>query len=61
MDFMTILPTYPASASCVKITPDQSSHYVQDDPLPEARAMANFIFLPNGKILCLNGAKLGTR
>jgi hypothetical protein len=54
-----MIPTYPASASCVKITPDQSSHYVQDDPLPEARVMANFIVLPNSKILCLNGAGLG--
>lgn len=54
------IPTYAASTSCVKITPDQSSSYVHDDPLPEARSMANFIFLPNGKILCLNGAQLGT-
>ncbi|KAF5385893.1 hypothetical protein D9615_002586 [Tricholomella constricta] len=55
-----IIPTYPASASCVKLTPDVSKSYVQDDPLPEGRSMANLIFLPDGKILCLNGAKLGT-
>ncbi|KAG5641947.1 hypothetical protein DXG03_003936 [Asterophora parasitica] len=59
LDPKWIIPTYPASASCVKITPDVSKSYVQDDPLPEGRTMANLIFLPNGKILCLNGAKLG--
>ncbi|KAF8647070.1 hypothetical protein AX16_006905 [Volvariella volvacea WC 439] len=55
-----IASTYPASASCVQITPDHSSSYVQDDAFPEARSMANFIILPDGKILNLNGARLGT-
>ncbi|KAF9467368.1 copper radical oxidase [Collybia nuda] len=55
-----IIPTNPTSASCVKITPDSSKSYVKDDPLPEGRSMGNLIFLPTGKILCLNGAKLGT-
>lgn len=55
-----IIPTFPASTSCVTLTPDMSSSYVQDDPLPDGRSMANFIALPNGKVLNLNGAKLGT-
>lgn len=55
-----IPPTYAASTSCVKITPDESRSYVQEDALPEARAMVNMIFLPDGKILTINGAKLGT-
>ncbi|KAF8070115.1 glyoxal oxidase [Lyophyllum atratum] len=55
-----IIPTFAASASCVKISPDLSKSYVKDDSLPEGRSMANLIFLPNSKILCLNGAKMGT-
>jgi hypothetical protein len=55
-----IIPTHPTSTSCVKITPDQSPSYVHDDPLPEPRSMANFLFLPNGKIVCMNGALLGS-
>ncbi|KAG7446598.1 glyoxal oxidase [Guyanagaster necrorhizus] len=50
----------PTSTSCVTISPDVSGSYSQDDPLPEGRSMANFIFLPDGRILCLNGANLGT-
>ncbi|KAF8624940.1 hypothetical protein AX17_006966 [Amanita inopinata Kibby_2008] len=51
---------YSASSSCVRITPDISGSYEEDDPLPEGRTMANLIFLPDGKILCLNGARIGT-
>ncbi|KAG6850141.1 hypothetical protein H0H93_000526 [Arthromyces matolae] len=55
-----IIPTYAASPSCVRLTPDTSSSYVQDDPLPEQRSMGSLVALPDGTILCLNGAKLGT-
>ncbi|KDR75046.1 hypothetical protein GALMADRAFT_248901 [Galerina marginata CBS 339.88] len=55
-----IIPTYPASPSCVKLTPDVSGSYVKDDALPEARTMPNFIALPDGTVLNLNGGKLGT-
>ncbi|KIM45417.1 copper radical oxidase [Hebeloma cylindrosporum] len=55
-----IVPTYPASASCVTLTPDVNGSYVKDDALPDARTMANFIQLPDGKVLNLNGGKLGT-
>ncbi|CDO76962.1 Copper radical oxidase [Trametes cinnabarina] len=51
---------YKASTSCVNLTPDVSTTYVKDDPLPEGRSMGNLIMLPNGKILCLNGAETGT-
>ncbi|KAF4610671.1 hypothetical protein D9613_007314 [Agrocybe pediades] len=57
-DFVPI--SQPASSSCVKIAPDVSRSYVQDDPMPGGRAMTNLILLPDGKILCLNGAKTGT-
>ncbi|KAF8627795.1 hypothetical protein AX15_004221 [Amanita polypyramis BW_CC] len=50
----------PASTSCVRITPDASGTYAEDDSLPEQRTMGNLIALPNGKILCLNGARMGT-
>lgn len=51
--------TKPASTSCVRITPDVSGAYIEDDPLPEGRSMGSLIALPNGKILCLNGAGMG--
>lgn len=55
-----IIPAFPASTSCVRLTPDVSSSYTEDDPLPEARVMASFIALPDGTVLNLNGAGLGT-
>jgi hypothetical protein len=54
------IAVFPASNSCVQITPDESNSYTEDDPLPEARSMANLLFLPDGRILCLNGAGTGT-
>ena len=32
---------------------------MEDDPLPEVRTMNSLIALPNGKVLCLNGAETG--
>jgi hypothetical protein len=54
-----IVPTYPASSSCVRITPDVSSSYVQDDPMPQPHSMSNFIALADGRLLNLNGGSLG--
>lgn len=54
------IASFPASPSCVKITPDLSGSYTHDDPLPEGRSMANLVFLPDGRILCLNGARTGS-
>ncbi|KAL4078560.1 glyoxal oxidase [Scleroderma yunnanense] len=54
------IPHYAASTSCVQITPDSSPHYVEIDPLPQGRIMGNLILLPDGRVLCLNGAATGT-
>lgn len=54
------LPHYPASSSCVMISPDDPSpQYMETDPLPEGRTMGNLILLPDGRVFCLNGAKTG--
>jgi hypothetical protein len=50
----------PTSTSCVQLTPDVSRSYTHVDPLPTGRSMGNLILLPNGLILCLNGANTGT-
>ena len=44
----------------MRLTPDRSASYFEDDPLPEGRSMGNLILLPNAKILMLNGANTGT-
>ncbi|TFY64242.1 hypothetical protein EVG20_g6011 [Dentipellis fragilis] len=48
-----------ASDSCVQISPDVSPHWTHVDSLPEGRVMGSLILLPNGRILCLNGAGTG--
>ena len=56
--------TIGASADCQRITPEptdgSSPTYVQDDNLPVGRAMSQFIGLPDGTLLLLNGAQYGT-
>ncbi|PPR02765.1 hypothetical protein CVT24_002239 [Panaeolus cyanescens] len=57
--------TYPASKDCQRITPEpldksQPVAYEQDDDMPIGRSMTQFIALPNGKYLLLNGAEFGT-
>ncbi|KAG6336618.1 hypothetical protein ID866_2457 [Astraeus odoratus] len=54
------IPNYPASSSCVQISPDLSPKYEEIDPLPEGRTMGNLILLPDGRVFCLNGARTGT-
>ncbi|KDQ61511.1 glyoxal oxidase [Jaapia argillacea MUCL 33604] len=55
---------YPASTDCQRITPEptdgSSPVYVQDDDMMNGRTMGQFIALPNGKLLVLNGALNGT-
>ncbi|KAG2008467.1 copper radical oxidase [Coprinopsis cinerea AmutBmut pab1-1] len=55
---------YPASKDCQRITPEPEDgrrpEYEQDDDMPEGRTMGQFIILPNGKLLVLNGALNGT-
>ncbi|KAI0697279.1 DUF1929-domain-containing protein [Cytidiella melzeri] len=53
------IAAYPASTSCVRITPDVSPDYEEDDSLDQGRSMGNMILLPTGKIVYLNGAGLG--
>ncbi|KAJ7781366.1 glyoxal oxidase [Mycena metata] len=55
---------YPASKDCQRITPEPADgsapQYVQDDDLLEGRSMGQFIILPDGKLLVVNGALNGT-
>ena len=56
--------TIPASSDCQRITPEpvdgSSPAYVQDDNLPIGRTMGQFIALPDGTFLIVNGAENGT-
>jgi hypothetical protein len=54
------IASFPASTSCVRITPDKSKSYTKDDAMLEGRSMANLIALPDGRVLCVNGAGTGT-
>lgn len=54
----------PASSECHRITPEPTDGsapaYVQDDGLPIGRTMGQFIALPDGTLLVINGAEYGT-
>lgn len=56
--------TYPASADCQRITPEpqdgSTPAYVQDDNMLEGRTMGQFIILPDGTLLVVNGGLNGT-
>jgi hypothetical protein len=55
---------YPASGDCQRITPEPTDGsapvYVQDDQMIDTRTMGQFIILPDGKLLVINGAQNGT-
>lgn len=55
---------YPASKDCQRITPEPQDGsqptYVQDDDMLEGRTMGQFIILPDGKLLVVNGGTNGT-
>ncbi|KAJ7499036.1 glyoxal oxidase [Mycena latifolia] len=55
---------YPASKDCQRITPEPSdgsaAAYEQDDDMLEGRTMGQFIILPDGKLLVVNGGLNGT-
>ncbi|KAI5119539.1 hypothetical protein M0805_008525 [Coniferiporia weirii] len=55
---------YPASKDCQRITPEpadgSSPQYVQDDDLLDGRSMGQFIALPDGTLLVVNGGGNGT-
>ncbi|PPR04163.1 hypothetical protein CVT24_010760 [Panaeolus cyanescens] len=57
--------TYPASKDCQRITPEpqdgSTPAYIQDDDMPDVgRTMGQFIALPTGKYLLINGGEFGT-
>ena len=55
---------YPASHDCQRITPEPTDgstpKYVQDDNMIQGRTMGQFIILPDGTLLVVNGGKNGT-
>jgi hypothetical protein len=55
---------YPASTDCQRITPEpvdgSPPMYTSDDPMPVGRTMGQFIILPDGTLLVINGALNGT-
>jgi hypothetical protein len=56
--------TIPASNDCQRLTPEPTDGstvaYEQDDDMLEGRTMAQFILLPDGTALVINGALNGT-
>lgn len=56
--------TYPTSKDCQRLTPEPTDGsavaYEQDDDMLEGRTMGQFIILPNGKLLVVNGGEKGT-
>lgn len=55
----TVFVEMATSKSCVRLTPDVSKDYEEDDDLDIGRSMGSMIILPNGKIMYLNGAGTG--
>ncbi|KAJ6568458.1 glyoxal oxidase N-terminus-domain-containing protein [Mycena sp. CBHHK59/15] len=55
---------YPASKDCQRITPEPADGsapaYVRDDDMLDGRTMGQFIILPTGKLLMVNGGLNGT-
>ncbi|KAG6853181.1 hypothetical protein C0991_006291 [Blastosporella zonata] len=55
---------YPASTDCQRLTPEpldgSAAAYEADDDMLEGRSMGQFIILPDGKMLVVNGALNGT-
>lgn len=55
---------YPASKSCQRITPEpldgSTPAYEKDDDMLDGRTMGQFVILPTGKLLVVNGGINGT-
>lgn len=51
---------YKADTSCVSMTPDYDSEWVEEDTMLEGRSMGQFIQLPDGRLFHLNGVATGT-
>ncbi|SCV72721.1 BQ2448_4258 [Microbotryum intermedium] len=54
------IAAYPADSTCVSMTPDVSTNWVDEDSLPEGRVMGNLISLPDGRFVLINGIGKGT-
>jgi hypothetical protein len=54
------IAAFPADSTCVSMTPDVSTAWVDEEALPEGRVMGNWIYLPDGRLVLLNGIGLGT-
>lgn len=58
--------TSPASDDCSSITPENAdgslsgADWVREDKLPAGRTMGQFIHLPTGQLVVINGAAIGT-
>ncbi|GAA5955092.1 hypothetical protein JCM21900_001609 [Sporobolomyces salmonicolor] len=51
---------YPADSTCVSMTPDVETTWNDEESLPEGRVMGNWIFLPDGRLVLINGIGKGT-
>lgn len=55
---------YPASKDCQRLTPEPEDgsqpSFEQDDDMLDGRTMGQFIILPDGKLLVVNGGQNGT-
>ncbi|KAH7106856.1 DUF1929-domain-containing protein, partial [Auriculariales sp. MPI-PUGE-AT-0066] len=53
-----------ASDDCQRLTPEpadgSAAAYEQDDTMPDPRTMGQFVILPDGTYLMVNGARMGT-
>lgn len=54
------IAAYPADATCVSITPDVSTTWVDEDNLFEGRSMGQFVIMPDGRLWLGNGISKGT-
>lgn len=54
------IAAYPADPSCVKMTPDVSTSWEEEDYLFEGRSMGQFVIMPDGRLWMGNGIGKGT-
>lgn len=54
------IASYPADNTYVKMTPDVSTDWQQDDNLPENRVMGQFVIMPDARLFLVNGIARGT-
>lgn len=54
------IAAYPADSSCVKMSPDVSTTWEDEDSLFEGRSMGQFVIMPDGRLWMGNGIAKGT-